>query len=195
MRIERMEQILAPTNCPSCDSNLEFINELLYCFNKMCPAQWDKKLQHFASSLKIKGLGPSTIKKLDLLDYPELYELSVGEITVRLGSEKLATKLVNEIEKSKTIDLQTLLPWDKESVYKSIKKTNRALIIHEANQTGGIGAEISASINQDLFEYLDAPVDRLCSIDIPTPFDKKLEQEIFWPKNKIINTIKKIITY
>ena len=39
-----MEQILAPTNCPSCDNNLEFINEILYCFNKMCPAQWDKKL-------------------------------------------------------------------------------------------------------------------------------------------------------
>ena len=105
-----MTQILAPTNCPSCESTLEFVNELLYCFNKMCPAQWDKKLQHFASSLKIKGLGPSTIKKLDLLDYPELYELSVGEITVRLGSEKLATKLHTEIERSKRLDLQTLLP-------------------------------------------------------------------------------------
>ena len=105
-----MEQILAPTNCPSCDSDLEYINELLYCFNKMCPAQWDKKLENFAKHLKIKGLGPATINKLEILDFPELYELTVGEITVRLGSEKMAKKLANEIEKSNSIDLQTLLP-------------------------------------------------------------------------------------
>jgi len=76
----------------------------------MCPAQWDKKLENFAKHLKIKGLGPATINKLEILDYPELYELTVGEITVRLGSEKMAKKLVNEIEKSNSIDYQTLLP-------------------------------------------------------------------------------------
>ncbi|MBF83316.1 MAG: hypothetical protein CL489_02445 [Acidobacteria bacterium] len=105
-----MEQILPPVYCPSCDSKLEFVNELLYCFNKMCAAQWSKKLEHFASTIKIKGLGPATIKRLELQDYPELYELTVGEITNRLGSEKLAEKLINEIDKSKSIDLQTLLP-------------------------------------------------------------------------------------
>jgi len=105
-----MQQILAPTNCPSCDSKLKFVNEILYCFNKMCAAQWSKKLEHFGSTLKIKGLGPATVKKLELQDYPELYELSVEEIIDRLGSEKLAAKLHLEIEKSKTVDLQTLLP-------------------------------------------------------------------------------------
>jgi len=105
-----MEQISAPTHCPSCDNNLEFINEILYCFNKMCPAQWDKKLENFAKHLKIKGLGPATINKLKILDYPELYELTVGEITVRLGSEKMAKKLALEIINSCRIDLQTLLP-------------------------------------------------------------------------------------
>jgi len=105
-----MEQILAPTNCPSCDSELDYINEILYCFNKMCPAQWDKKLENFAKHLKIRGLGPATINKLEILDLPELYELTVGEITVRLGSEKMAKKLVNEVAKSTSIDLQTLLP-------------------------------------------------------------------------------------
>jgi len=93
------------------------------------------------------------------------------------------------------IDLRSLMPWDKDLVYQSIKKTNKAVILHEANQTGGIGAEISASINQDLFEYLDAPVERLGSIDIPTPFNKELEQEVFWPKSNILNTIKKILRY
>ena len=93
------------------------------------------------------------------------------------------------------IDLRSLMPWDKDLVYQSIKKTNKAVILHEANQTGGIGAEISASINQDLFEYLDAPVERLGSIDIPTPFNKELEQEVFWPKSNILNAIKKILRY
>ena len=93
------------------------------------------------------------------------------------------------------IDLKTLMPWDKEVVYESIKKTNRALVIHEANEIGGVGAEISASISTDLFEFLDAPVERLGSIHTPTPFNQDLEQEIFWPKNKILKTIEKIINY
>ena len=105
-----MNEILPPTNCPSCDYTLEFVNDLLYCFNKMCPAQWGKKLEHFGKSLKIKGLGPATIQKLELDDYPELYELTVEDISNRLGSEKMAAKLVTEIEKSKSVDLQTLLP-------------------------------------------------------------------------------------
>ena len=93
------------------------------------------------------------------------------------------------------IDLKTLMPWDKGLVYKSVKKTNRVLIIHEANEIGGVGAEISASISTDLFEFLDAPVERLGSIHTPTPFNQDLEQEIFWPKNKILKTIEKTINY
>ena len=105
-----MNEILPPNSCPSCDNTLEFVNDLLYCFNKMCPAQWSKKLEHFGKALKIKGLGPATVSKLMLDDYPELYELTVEDISNRLGSEKMAAKLVTEIEKSKSVDLQTLLP-------------------------------------------------------------------------------------
>ena len=93
------------------------------------------------------------------------------------------------------IDLRTLNPLDLDLIKTSIMKTSKVLIVHEANQTGGIGAEISASISNDLFEYLDAPVERLGSIDIPTPFNNELEQEIFWPKNDIVDTIKKLIKY
>jgi len=105
-----MTQILPPASCPSCEGNVEFVNELLYCFNKMCPAQWSKKLEHFGKLLKIKGFGPACISKLEIGDYPELYELTVEDISLRLGSEKMAVKLANEIEKSKSVDLQTLLP-------------------------------------------------------------------------------------
>jgi len=76
----------------------------------MCPAQWGKKLEHFGKLLKIKGFGPACISKLAIDDYPELYELTVEDISSRLGSERLAVKLATEIEKSKSVDLQTLLP-------------------------------------------------------------------------------------
>jgi NAD-dependent DNA ligase len=105
-----MSQILPPTACPPCEGDVTWVNDLIYCLNKMCPAQWSKKLEHFGKLLKIKGFGPSCISKLDIGDYPELYELTVEDISLRLGSERLAIKLAIEIEKSKSVDLQTLLP-------------------------------------------------------------------------------------
>ena len=59
-----MRKIIPPTNCPSCDSELEFVNDQLFCKNDSCPSQWDKKVVNFASSLKIKGLGPAAVSKL-----------------------------------------------------------------------------------------------------------------------------------
>ena len=107
----------------------------------------------------------------------------------------LIDELIKENISIELIDLCSLIPWDKEIVFESIKKTNRALIIHEANQTSGFGAEIAATINEHMFEFLDAPVKRLASIDTPTPFGVHLEQEIFWPRDKISSTIKEIIQY
>ena len=105
-----MTQIQAPTNCPSCDSVLEVVNYLLYCRNAFCEAQSTKKIQHFAKTLKIKGLGESTINKLDIVDINELYSLDCETICERLSSEKLGVKLYDEIEKSKSSTLNDLLP-------------------------------------------------------------------------------------
>ncbi len=105
-----MRQIVPPTNCPACNSELELVNDQLFCRNPQCPAQWDKKVEHFASTLKIKGLGPATLNKLQIQDYQELYTLTVDEIQVRLGSLKLAEKLFDEIEKSKQSKLVTIIP-------------------------------------------------------------------------------------
>ena len=105
-----MRQIVPPTNCPACNSELELVNDQLFCRNPQCPAQWDKKVEHFASTLKIKGLGPATLNKLQIQDYQELYRLTVDEIQVRLGSLKLAEKLFAEIEKSKQSKLVTIIP-------------------------------------------------------------------------------------
>ena len=105
-----MTTITPPTNCPCCDSILESVNEQLFCRNTKCPAQWTKKLESFSSSLKIKGLGPSTISKLGVESLPELYELTVSDIQNRIHSEKLAEKLFDELEKSKSSKLVDILP-------------------------------------------------------------------------------------
>jgi DNA ligase (NAD+) len=105
-----MTTITPPTNCPCCDSILELVNEQLFCRNTKCPAQWSKKLESFSSSLKIKGLGPSTISKLGVESLPELYELTVSDIQDRIQSEKLAEKLFDELQKSKSSKLIDILP-------------------------------------------------------------------------------------
>lgn len=75
------------------------------------------------------------------------------------------------------IDLRTLIPWDKEMVSTSVKKTGKCLVLHEDTITLGIGAEIAAYVAEELFEWLDGPVKRVGSLDTPVPFNKKLEDQ------------------
>lgn len=105
-----MNQIIAPTNCPSCGFSLEWENDQLYCYNPACKSKAYKAVQHFASTLKIKGLGPSTIEKLRITSIPSLYELSLDEMVEALNSEKLATKLFQEIQDSRKCSLLEVLP-------------------------------------------------------------------------------------
>jgi 2-oxoisovalerate dehydrogenase E1 component len=77
------------------------------------------------------------------------------------------------------VDLRTLLPWDQELVFESVRKTGKCLVLHEATQTGGIGAEIASVIGEVLFKDLDAPVMRLGSLDTPVPFHADLEENFF----------------
>ena len=93
------------------------------------------------------------------------------------------------------IDLRTLIPWDQKLVLESIRKTGRAMVIHEASQTAGFGSEIAATISEKAFEYLDAPIARIGSLDIPTPFSPYIEKNIFWKKNTISKKILDLINY
>ena len=81
------------------------------------------------------------------------------------------------------LDLRTLLPWDKDAVAQTVKKTNRVIILHEDTLTGGVGGEISAWISEHCFSYLDAPVFRSASLDTPIPFSRTLEDN-FLPKSR-----------
>jgi 2-oxoisovalerate dehydrogenase E1 component len=92
------------------------------------------------------------------------------------------------------VDLRTLLPWDKETVTASVKKTGRAIVVTEDCLTGSITSEIAAWISENCFENLDAPVIREGSLDTAVPFSPPLEQE-FLPKQRIRERIIELLSY
>ena len=108
-------------------------------------------------------------------------ELSI--ITYGMGVH-WAKKAIKEKNISADIlDLRTLLPLDKESIFECVIKTNKVLVLHEDCLTGGIGGEISSLINENCFESLDAPVIRCASMDTPVPFASDLEEQFLANKN------------
>ena len=106
-----------------------------------------------------------------------------------------ATKAIEKANISADIlDLRTLLPLDKEAIFKTVAKTNKVLILHEDCLTGGIGGEISALINEHCFEQLDAPVMRCGSLDTPVPFASELENQ-FLPIEDLDKKIQELLKY
>jgi len=108
------------------------------------------------------------------------------------AAEKLADEDGLNIE---VIDLRSLAPLDKEAILATVKKTNRVLILHEASLTGGIGGEISAIIAEEAFEWLDAPVIRIASIDSPVPFSPQMEDYFLPSLDEIIDGCRKLANY
>lgn len=102
-------RIQIPNQCPACQYPLIRVNDQLFCRNTACEAQLSKKLEHFAKTLGIKGLGPKAVEKLNLADLTELFYLDVEDVADRLGSQKIAEKLVDEIERSKHASLATVI--------------------------------------------------------------------------------------
>ncbi len=92
------------------------------------------------------------------------------------------------------VDLRSLLPLDYEMIQKTVQKTNKVLILHEDTLFGGIGGELSAWISEHLFEYLDAPILRVASLDTPVPFAPNLEK-IFLPEARLKEAIEKLMRY
>src|SRR5260221_426240 len=96
--------------------------------------------------------------------------------------------------KADVLDLRTLLPWDKDAVEQTVKKTNRVIILHEDTLTGGIGGEIAAWISENCFNHLDAPVMRVASLDTAIPFAPTLENN-FLPKGRLKNKIEELLKF
>lgn len=171
-----MQTIQAPTNCPSCSSLLEWSNDLLYCRNVLCSAQNQKKVEHFAKTLKIKGLGPSAISKLGLTDIDQIYSLSREEITEGLSSEKLAEKLYAEIKNSEAAPLNTVLaafsiPLIGKTASNKLSKiiTNITEIDESSCKKAGLGPKAT----ENLLEWLHK--DFYCFYDGYLPFDFKFD--------------------
>lgn len=111
-------------------------------------------------------------------------------------SLKAAQDLEKEGISAEVIDMRTLLPWDREMIFESVKKTSKAVLVQESPKTGGVMAEISASITEEVFDYLDAPVTRVCGLDVPVaPFAPPMEHYYLPNPEKISNAVKKIIEY
>ena len=92
------------------------------------------------------------------------------------------------------IDLRTLLPLDTENIFTAVKKTGKVIVLHEDCMMGGIGGELAALISENCFEYLDAPVIRVASLDTPVPFAVALEEQ-FLPKERLISAISSLLNY
>lgn len=106
---------------------------------------------------------------------------------------KASEILSKEGIEAEVIDLRTLSPMDKETVINSVKKTNRLIIVEEGNRTGGVGAEITAWVLEEAFDFLDAPVKRVASKDVPIPFNPVMERFVIPNTGDIIRAIKEVV--
>ncbi len=173
-----------------------------------------------------KGLLKSAIRDDDpvvFLEHKRTYRLVRGEVpeeeyTVPLGKAEVklegddltivtyglmvhhcieaARGLAEEGISVEVVDLRTLRPMDSETVLASVKKTGKALIVHEDNKAGGIGGEVAAIIGQEAFEYLDGPVTRLAGPEVPAmPFSPAMEAKYMLASEKIAAAVRRLASY
>jgi pyruvate/2-oxoglutarate/acetoin dehydrogenase E1 component len=114
--------------------------------------------------------------------------------TVQL-SLSVAETLAAEDVSVEVIDLRSLVPLDLDTVLESVRKTGKALIVHEDNLTGGFGAEVAALVAQQAFEHLDAPVTRVAALDTPIPFTPVLEREYLPTEEDILAAARELAAY
>ena len=153
-----MEKILAPSYCPSCGEFLKWENHILYCRNTNCGSQSQKKIAHFGKTLKIKGLGPAAVEKLELDNPGDLYFLTITDIEEALGSKKLAEKLFAEIQNSRKAPLNMVLPAlsirliGRTATEKLSKICNG---LYEVDEEVCSDAGLGPAATQSLLEYLE----------------------------------------
>jgi 2-oxoisovalerate dehydrogenase E1 component beta subunit len=93
------------------------------------------------------------------------------------------------------VDLRTINPWDKGSVLESVRKTSKVLVLHEDTRTGGFGGEIAATIAEEAFEHLDAPVKRIGAPDTPVPFSPPLEKAFIPQVENVAAALRELAAY
>ncbi|MBI3009288.1 MAG: alpha-ketoacid dehydrogenase subunit beta [Candidatus Omnitrophica bacterium] len=134
-------------------------------------------------------LGKAEVKR----DGKDMTMITYGSaLHLCLEAAKILEKENLEIE---VVDLRTILPLDKKTILDSVKKTNKAMVVHEDRKTGGIGGEIAAVIAEEVFEYLDGPVMRVASQDTHYAFSPTLEEFILPNTEKIVVKARELARY
>ncbi|HSB80707.1 MAG TPA: alpha-ketoacid dehydrogenase subunit beta [Candidatus Methylomirabilis sp.] len=110
-----------------------------------------------------------------------------------LKALQAAERLAAEGIEAEVIDLRTLTPLDLACVLDSVRKTNRVVIAHEACRRGGFGGELAAQIQEEAFDYLDAPIQRVGSLDVPIPYSKPMEEYVIPGEEAIIRAAKRVL--
>lgn len=110
-------------------------------------------------------------------------------------SLEAAEQLAKEGIDAEVIDLRTLLPLDKETIFASVKKTNKLLVVHEDTKTGGIAGEIAALVFEGAFEDLDGPVARVAALDTPVPYAPTLEERFLPSTEKVVAAARELAKY
>jgi 2-oxoisovalerate dehydrogenase E1 component beta subunit len=178
-----------------------------------------------ATAYDAKGLIKSAIRDNNpviFFEHKFLYrrikeELPEGDYTVPLGQARIAREgrhvsvityaamvhtaleaaetLAKEGIELEVVDLRTLLPLDREAIAAAVKKTNRAIILHEDVRTGGIAGEVAAIINEEAFDWLDAPIVRITSKDTPVPFSPPLEEWFLPNADDVVREARRLMVY
>src|SRR3954466_8822725 len=110
-------------------------------------------------------------------------------------AEEAAKQLESDDVSIEIVDLRTIMPWDKKAVLESARKTSKVLVLHEDTRTGGFGPEIPATIPQEAFEDLDAPVKRITAPDTPVPFSPALEKAYLPQPGDVLAGIERLAAY
>lgn len=110
-------------------------------------------------------------------------------------ADEAADALAKDGASVEIVDLRSILPFDEEAILESVAKTNRVMILHEAPLTGGAGAEFAARIAEKAFDYLDAPVTRVASLDVPTPYSPPLEAQVLPNRDKVVDAARALLAY
>src|SRR5581483_6460391 len=183
------------------------------------------KVVYPATAYDAKGLLKSAIRDNNpviFFEHKFLYrrikeDIPQGDYTVPIGKARLAREgrhvsvityaamvyaaleaaevLAKEGTELEVIDLRSVSPLDRQAIADTVKKTNRVILLHEHPRTGGLAGEIAAIINEEAFDYLDAPVTRITALDTPVPFSPPLE-EFFLPKAAdVVREARRLLAY
>ncbi len=122
-------------------------------------------------------------KDVTIVTYSKMLEISL----------KAAEELAKEGIEAEVIDLRSLRPLDMTPIITSVQNTNRAVVVEEGWQNFGLGAEISARLTEQAFDYLDAPVKRVAQKDVPLPYNRRLEQYAIPQTTDVIQAVKEVL--